>query len=157
MSQGLVRYALLCLFALICDSGRGTGIGISLFLSRVDGVFHTEQITFGEKKDGYWKSANVTQQMVNAAHKIRSLHHPNKTIIFVLDNSNTHFSMPSDSLIASRMGLWPGGKKAYDFREGWFINDQQQRISQTMHISQADLRPSNEFLKLLTTKRRPAL
>ena len=54
--------------------------------------------------------------------------HPNCQLLFIFDNSSGHASFASDALVASRMNLGPGGKNVKVMRNGWYLNEDGQKV-----------------------------
>lgn len=95
----------------------------------------------GKNDDGWWNASDLLTQVANKAIPIFEATHPNCIGVFAFDNSTNHSAFASDALCTKNMNLYPGGKQSR-LRDGWFINEQGEQITQPM-IFPEDLPPDN--------------
>lgn len=90
----------------------------------------TEIIKPGSGGDGFWTNADLVKQTKAKAIPIFKALHPENDALFVFDNSANHHAFAPDALVASRLNVKDGGVNLKSImRDGWFINDQEERVS----------------------------
>jgi len=110
--------------------GVGRGIHRSDFIGPTGGWCKEAgvQIKYGKNYDGYWTGDDVCTQLAEKAIPALEKQHPNCQLLFIFDNSSGHASFASDALVASRMNLGPGGKNVKVMRNGWYLNEDGQKV-----------------------------
>ena len=77
----------------------------------------------GKNADGYWKNADLVEQLSKKVIPIFEILHPHAIGLFIFDNSQNHHALPPDALRASTLNLNDGGKNAKYQRDGWFLQN----------------------------------
>lgn len=103
----------------------------------------------GANAEGYWRNADLVKQLVGKAFPIFRILHPDCDGLFTFDNSQNHHAKPPDALTVNVLNLKDGGKNARPMRDGWFVDENGQRMVQSMHTSNGTLKG----LKTILTER----
>lgn len=132
----------------IRPKGFGKSLMVSAFLCECHGLLRlsegqkaqhpgvvsdsTEIIKPGSNSEGYWTNADLVKQTKEKALPIFKALHPNCDALLMFDNSANHHAFAPDALVASRLNLKDGGANLKDImRDGWFLNEEGNRITQT--------------------------
>jgi len=133
----------------IRPKGSGKSLMVSAFLFECHGLLRlpeeqiaqhpgvapdaTEIIRPGANSDGYWTNADLVKQTKEKALPLFQVLHPNCDALFMFDNSANHHAFPPDALVASRLNLKDGGVNLKAImRDGWFMDEEGNRITQIM-------------------------
>ena len=92
----------------------------------------TEIIKPGIGADGWWENQHLAAQLTDKVIPIFKVLHPHSDGLFVFDNSMNHRALPTDALSANRINLKDGGINSKSMRPGWFINENGERVIQSM-------------------------
>ena len=117
--------------------GEGRGIMISDFMCHCHGRLIDQDddaqdiLKYGQNYDGYWDGMNVAEAAKHA-HAISRKLHPGKISLFIFDNSANHLKRADDARNAKRLNLKDGGKNVPKIRDGFFFNEQGDRITHPM-------------------------
>jgi hypothetical protein len=130
----------------IRPKGDGRCIMVSAFLCECHGLLklnESEQqqhpdipgdstviLKFGINAEGYWKHADLVQQLKEKAIPVFKALHPDSDGICLFDNSQTHHAKPPDALSGRDINLKDSGKNARPMRNGWYIDSSGQRVNQ---------------------------
>lgn len=132
----------------IRPKGPGKSLMVSAFLCECHGLLRlspdqkllhrdlvpdsTEIIKPGSGGDGYWTNADLVNQTKQKAIPIFRVLHPESDALFVFDNSANHHAFAPDALVASKLNVKDGGVNLKTImRDGWFINEHGERVSQS--------------------------
>lgn len=113
----------------IRPKGRGKGLMVSDFLTttgrlsanRGQGAteYATELLEFGGDK--WWGTDDLLAQVRKAVDIFEDAH-PGRKGVWLFDNATSHKAMAPDALIASKVGMRPGGAQP-KMRDGWFFKN----------------------------------
>jgi hypothetical protein len=92
----------------------------------------TEIIKPGSGADGWWENQHLAAQITEKVIPIFKVLHPNSDGLFVFDNSMNHRALAPDALSVNRINLSDGGVNSKPMRPGWFINENGDRVIQSM-------------------------
>ncbi|KIY60956.1 hypothetical protein CYLTODRAFT_447875 [Cylindrobasidium torrendii FP15055 ss-10] len=92
----------------------------------------SETLEYGKNHKGYWNGELFIKQLKEKIiPAFERAHGAGHQALFMIDNSQGHLAYATDALLVSRMNLKPGGKQAI-MRDGWYIDNEGCRISQSM-------------------------
>ena len=117
--------------------GKGLSLMISGFACQCHGFMEFngqksyELFEFGKNRDGAWKNEDLIQQARRCKPIFDGLH-PNCNIYLGFDNSMNHHKKAPDGLDASVLLLSDGGKNTPIIRNGWYLNENGERLEQRM-------------------------
>lgn len=132
----------------IRPKGNGRSVMVSAFLCECHGLLKlnedlqrqfpdvekdsTVYLKPGVNSEGYWKNADLVEQVEKMAMPIFKILHPNCDGLFIFDNSQNHHAKSPDALNVSKMNLSDGGVNQRLMRNGWYIDNTGARIDQRM-------------------------
>ena len=117
--------------------GKGLSLMISGFACQCHGFMEFngqksyELFEFGKNRDGAWKNEDLIQQARRCKPIFDGLH-PNCNIYLGFDNSMNHHKKAPDGLDASVLLLSDGGENTPIIRNGWYLNENGERLEQRM-------------------------
>lgn len=128
--------------------GEGRSIMVSAFLCECHGLLELSPkvaaqhpnvpkesfviIKPGKNGDGYWKNADLVNQVELWVIPIFKVLHPGCEALLMFDNSQNHHTLPPDALNAKILPLKDNGANVRPQRDGWFIDSDGVRQSQKM-------------------------
>ena len=132
----------------IRPKGNGRSVMVSAFLCECHGILKLNEelqalhpeiqsdstvlLKPGANAEGYWKNGDIVSQLKEKAIPIFKILHPNCDGLFLFDNSQNHDAKAPDALSVSRMNLKNGGVNQRLMRDGWFLDNDGNRIEQKM-------------------------
>ncbi|PKC58159.1 hypothetical protein RhiirA1_324965, partial [Rhizophagus irregularis] len=83
-------------------------------LEKMINISHEARVIMnpGTNNDSWWNIKLLVQQIIDHVIPIIEATHPRVVAIFAFDNSTSHGAFSSDTLIANRMNVKPGGKQS---------------------------------------------
>lgn len=146
----------------IRPKGDGRSIMVSAFVCECHGILrlseeqrlkfpgmpHDATVTIkpGANAEGYWRNADLVQQLIGKALQIFKVLHPDCDGLFMFDNSQNHHAKPPDALSVNVINLKDGGKNSRPMRDGWFTQNNGQHVAQTLY-SEGVLKGLKSILK----------
>jgi hypothetical protein len=140
----------------IRPKGNGRSVMVSAFLCECHGILRLDDelrtqhpdiaadstvfLKPGVNCEGYWKNSDLIEQVKEKAIPIFNLLHQDCDALFMFDNSQNHHARPPDALIASRMNLSNGGVNQRLMRDGWYLNENGDRVEQKMVLEDDPLK-----------------
>ena len=86
----------------------------------------------GKEADGYWDNEDLVVQTKTRVIPIFKVLHPGSDALICYDHSMNHLAHAPDALIAGRLNLKDGGKNVKPMRNGWFVDQNGDIVSQSM-------------------------
>ena len=104
----------------------------------------------GATKKGYWKNADLIDQIRGKSFPIFWFLHLDCDGIFMVDYSNNHQAKQPDALIVSVVNVCNGGSNQRRMRNGWYAHSGDNHIEQEMVLEDKD---SSKSLKPVLQER----